>query len=147
MSIVRTDLGNTRESARRLRFEPSGDMTQTNVQKEIEELDGRIPPSAPNSRTITTAGDVTLLATDVVVFFNKNAGAVNLPTSASWAAQWIKSDFVLTLVDASGAASSNNLTVTPNGAERIDGLTSIPINTDYGVLKLKPLPAGGWAVV
>jgi hypothetical protein len=146
MTTVRTDLRNTRESAQRIRFEPSGDMTQTNVQKEIEELDGRIPASAPNSRTVTTSGDVTLLVTDVVVYFNKNAGAVNLPSSVSWAAQWVKSDFDLVLIDVSGAASSNNLTATPNGTEKIDGLSSVTINTDYGVLTLKPLPAGGWAM-
>lgn len=37
MSTVRTDLGDTRESARRERFEPSGSISSTNTQEAVEE--------------------------------------------------------------------------------------------------------------
>jgi hypothetical protein len=148
MTTVRTDLRNTRESARRIRFEPSGDMTQTNIQKEIEELDARIPQSAPNSRTVTTAGAIAIAITDVFVYFNKaDAADINLPDSVAWAAYWNKSDFDLYLADVSGAASANNLTIKPYGTQKLDGvLVSILISTDFGSYRLRPAPAGGWIV-
>lgn len=48
---VNTDLGNTRESARRLRVEPTGGISATNTQKALEGLDG---VKVPSTRLINT---------------------------------------------------------------------------------------------
>lgn len=142
--LVKTDLGVTQESARRLRFEPASGISATDVQKAIEEAKNDIPVSS--RRTVTDSGDVTLLTSDVIVFLDKDAGTINLPASAAWNTIWASSGFELEIYDVSHAASSNIQTITPNGSEKINGvLATLDIDTDDGSVKLRPDPNGtGW---
>lgn len=53
----------------------------------------------------------------------------------------------ITVVDISGAANTNNITILPFGTEKIDGLSSIKIQSAYGAWSLRPdLVNGGWVV-
>jgi len=63
--------------------------------------------------------------------------AINLPTAAS------RNGYPLTIIDSSGAANTNNITITPNGVETINGLTSLVIGVAYGGYILYPV-SGGW---
>src|SRR5438270_790072 len=56
------------------------------------------------------------LVTDALLLVNDAAPvAINLPTAAS------RAGYPLTIKDKSGAAHTNNITITPNGAETIEG--------------------------
>lgn len=67
-----------------------------------------------------------------------SAVTVNLPAAAS------RGNQPLRIIDISGNASTNNITIVPNGSEHISGLTSIVIATNWGAYKLAPLPSGGY---
>jgi hypothetical protein len=49
--------------------------------------------------------------------------------------------------DGKGDADVNHITVLFNGTEKCDGLSSVGIVTQFGVLALAPNPAGGWVVL
>lgn len=85
---------------------------------------------------VTTTPYVPVI-TDAFLQVN-DAGAVtiNLPTAAS------RSGYPLAIKDVSGAAQTNNITINPNGAETIEGLTSIKINVAYGGFNLYPVTSG-----
>lgn len=90
---------------------------------------------------VTAAGTYNVSLTDTVVLINKTVSAPNtvqLPASATrlGAPVFVK--------DLKGDASANIITVAAFGAELIDGLASMPINSDYGGLKFWPLLTGGW---
>lgn len=147
MSQLQTDFGHTRERARTIRFESETDLPETNVQEAIENLNDRIPPNVPGQRTVTDAGAVTILSTDAVVLLNKgDAAPINLPASATWLAEMGANGVPLFIKDISGNASSFNQTITPNGAETIDGLSTVVIATDFQGFNLFPKAAGGWTI-
>jgi hypothetical protein len=89
-----------------------------------------------------------IAVTDTVVQTNQ-AGAIvlTLPASASWAAAQAGRGTPLTIFDISGTASTNTVTINPNGAETISGLASLVIGTDYGGFRLEPKSGGGWVVI
>lgn len=90
---------------------------------------------------ITAAGDHTVAADENYLVFNKTSGAatgVTLPESAARAGP-------IRIKDGKGDASSNNITITPDGSETIDGLPSWVISFDMGGVLLVPRPDGlGW---
>ena len=93
-----------------------------------------------NERSHTAAGDVTIEDTDDIIYVNKSSGAatgVALPAVADRS-----SKKPLTIVDAKGDAATNNITITPDGAETIMGLSSWVINQNYGSIKLRPYEDG-----
>lgn len=143
MTTVRTNLGNTRERAGQLRFEPVGSISATNVQDAIAEVAAEALPVLTTPTVIAANGPVAV--TDVVVQGNKaGALALTLPASAAWAAQNSKYGLPLSISDISGLASVNNITITPNGAETIGGNASLTINADFGTYQLYPKSGGGW---
>lgn len=97
--------------------------------------------SAGTPQVITAAGDLTIESTHRYVVFNKTVGAatgVTLPASAD-------RDDALVIKDGKGDASTNNITITPDGSETIDGLSAWVISFDYGGVTLVPRPDGnGW---
>lgn len=101
--------------------------------------------SSPTVREVTAAGAITINATtDDIVLVNKTAGAattVDLPASATRdAGRFIK------IVDLKGDADVNNITIDPNGAETILGLSTYVINFQRGSLTIWANPNGGWYV-
>lgn len=81
-------------------------------------------------RIATTTPD-TVLATDSVISYQLAAPgpvAVALPAGVTGTVYYLK--------DGTGDASTNPITITPNGAETIDDAATATINTNYGALTL-----------
>lgn len=141
MAVVKTDLRNTRESARELRFEPTGAITQTNVQKAIEQVS--TTPVGISSTAINFAMSPYIpLSSDSVLYVDSTGGAVviNMPLAAA------RGGLALTVKDVGGAASTNNITINASGAETIDSLAAVLIASDFGGYQLNPRPAVGYTV-
>lgn len=132
MTMVKTDLGKMRESAKTERFMPSASIRATNVQDAIEAVAGQPKVVVPTHVTVTpynaTASDSYLLV-DVA-----GPVTINLPTIAS------RGGLPLTIKDGSSAAATNNITIIPNGAETIDTLAQIVITQDSGAFNIVPPP-------
>lgn len=141
MTQIATDLRNTIETARRIRFESSAANSATNVQ---DALSGTLGPF-PSPTVVTATGAISASAVDVQV----NAGApvtLTAPLSATWAATGGRYGSPLSIFDISGAASTNNITIAFSGGETVDGLATLIIASDYGGFRLKPKSGGGWIV-
>ena len=98
--------------------------------------------SATVDQNVTAAGPVTVANNSSVVRVNQTVGApftVNLPPASS------KSCPVL-IADWKGDAGTNNITITPNGAEKIQGLSGWTIAADNGSIFLRPIPGVGYAL-
>lgn len=92
------------------------------------------------SRTVTVTGAQAAALTDQVLLVNA-AGAVNISLPAS------VTRFGLgpyTIKDISGAAATNNITITAAGGDTIDGQATYTINDDYECLTVYPLVNGGY---
>lgn len=100
------------------------------------------------SRTITVAGVVVVLSTDVVLLLNKSpsgASTIDLPAAS------LRNGAPVVIKDLTGDASTNNITIVPNGTETIDGFLAAAaaangvalIDKDYGSKYLLPT-TGGW---
>ncbi len=50
----------------------------------------------------------------------------------------------LTVVDVGGFAATGNITILPFGTEKIMGLSSLVIATNFGGFNLLPVSGGGW---
>lgn len=144
MSIIRTQIG-TRDSARQLRSEPNGGVTATNVQGAIDQLDVRVADLEGDIaiREVTAAGEVAVTNADGIVLINKAVGeptVVNLAPAASF-------DHAIQIKDKKLDAATNNITITPDAGDAagIDGLATLPINTNGGGFRLIP-SADGWSI-
>lgn len=143
MTILRTDLGDTRERARELRFEPSGSITETNVQTAIEQA-ALLPEQISATAVNAAASPYTVQSTDTYLYVDSSGGAVQILLSAAS----LRSGVPLVIKDIGGAASdpAKNITITPSGAETIDGLAPLVINAAYGGYKLNPRSGVGYTV-
>lgn len=90
--------------------------------------------------TDVTAATYAPVAADAFLLVNR-AGAVtiNLPAASS------RNGLPLAIKDVSGNANTNNITINRNGADTIEGATSIVINTAWGGWHLYPV-TGGWVL-
>lgn len=136
MTTVETSLRVTRDSAKLTRFEPVGTIEATNVQDAISELATDQQPITPTSVTTTPYA----VTTETLLWVDTSAGAMEIVLPAGVARGGRK----LEIKDITGDANANNITVTPAGAETIDGLAPWVININYGSLVIDPKPAGGW---
>lgn len=88
--------------------------------------------------TTVTSTPYIPLDTDAFILVNKSSAVtIDLPTAAS------RDGYPLAIKDISGLANTNNITLTPNGAETIEGLTTLVINVSFGGYSLYPV-ASGW---
>jgi hypothetical protein len=79
-----------------------------------------------------TASSYTLTATNYYVGVNyAGATALALPAGSG-----LTTNRVFIIKDESGAANTNNITITPNGTNTIDGQASVTIAINYGSLSL-----------
>lgn len=145
MSLLKTDLRNTREGARSLRNEPSGGVSATDVQGAINELDGTISAFAGAAaiRRVTDAGDIDVTNDDGVVIVAKAVGAatqVNLDPAATF-------NHPIQVVDGKLDAAVNNITIVPDAVDvnGLDGLATLTINTNGGGFRLIPTELG-WKI-
>lgn len=105
--------------------------------------------SAPGT-TISLAptqlsGDLSIAAGDSFVMINVNtsaARAISLPSISAVAA----GRFYL-VKDGSGSARANNITITPDGSDTIDGAASAVLNSDRGALMIISDGVSNWHLV
>jgi hypothetical protein len=135
MVQVMTNL-TTRESARKTRFEPTGAITQTNVQKAIEQA--VTTPQAINSTPINSASSpYSTLLTDAVLYVDTSGGPIEIDLQPAAS----RNGLALTIKDVTGNAATNNITIKPNGAETIDGYTNgnpLLVSANFGGFRLNP---------
>jgi hypothetical protein len=154
MTQVKTDYGDTKESARRERVEQTtsigGHITATNVQTALQALDTGKQGNVGTIRLPVAAASIAITATDTEVGIDTTATAVtaNLPSASAWATQ-NPNGLELTLVDINGHAAAHNITPALNGADVFyyGGVTP-KIQVNFGLLKLRPggSPVNGWYV-
>lgn len=138
--LIKTDIGNTRENANRIRFEQTASITATNVQDAIEQV--AITPQALQP-TPVGAGDspYTPAQTDTYLAVDTSAGPVTINLAPSVSRLGVP----LPIKDITGNADSNPVTINAASGEDIDGFSSIEINAAYGGFKLDP-KADGYSV-
>lgn len=142
MTILRTDLRNTRESAKEIRFAPVGIITATDVQEAISQVSGGggggtpVNPTNVSTTPFIVTGAMTLLYVDSTAL----AITILLPPEAD------RASVPIGIKDIAGHALSNNITIIPDGSETIDGLPSVVINAPYGGFILYPRSGVGYAV-
>jgi len=91
-----------------------------------------------------TASPIVISDTDDIICCDVT-GAVScaLPAAATRAGR------PLLFKDAAGKFGAGNLTITPNGTEKIDGLSSVVLGTNYQFIRLRPFSDGvhsGWLI-
>lgn len=142
MTIIRTDLGETRERAREIRFEPTAPITATNVQKAIEQAAAQAQGvNVPTSISFANS-PYTVLATDTLLYVDTAGGSVviNLQPQAA------RLGIDLGIKDVTGHAAANPMSLVPNGAETVDLLAPYPVTGDFAGVRLNP-KTGGYAVI
>jgi hypothetical protein len=146
-TLVTNLLGATRESAKRIRVEPSALLAATNVQQALDGFASSIVITE-GIRVVTDGSPVAMLTSDFEIGIKQaipGATTVNLVPAATW--EGFNAEYDLVIKDLLGDALTNNITIVPNGAETIDGLAQWVIDMDLGAARLRPLADGtGWWV-
>lgn len=134
MSIIATNLRQTRESARQIRFEPTSPITATNVQDAIQQ-------SLPSSTSINVAmTPYTVKPNDRTLLVDTSAGPISILMPAAPS----RSGLSVEVKDIAGNADVNNITVTFAGGGTMDGLAQVVINNPFGYFKFNPIAAGNY---
>jgi hypothetical protein len=98
-----------------------------------------------NTRTAVSDAAYSVLATDRMVAYTALSAAriVNLPASTAY-----PTGTRLVVVDETGNCSPiKTLTLTPSGADVIDGASSAALNVPYGFIGLESNQAGEWTII
>ena len=98
-----------------------------------------------NTRTAVSDAAYSVLASDRLVAYTALSAArtVSLPASTAY-----PTGTRLVIVDETGNCSPiKTLTITPNGADVIDGATSAVLNVPYGFIGLESNQAGEWTII
>lgn len=151
MVQVMTNL-TTRESARRERFEPTGNVTATNVQTAIQQVDTEAAGKVAQVGVVrkpASAATITILNGDIEVGIDTRTTAVSatLPSAVAWSAT-NPNGLELVLNDYYGGAATNAITPSLFAGDSFayGGVTPV-INANFGLLRLRPDPAlPGWIV-
>lgn len=147
MSVVRTDLRDTRQRAKEIAYYPTSTLTGRNVQDAIDQVQAGVvantaKPPAIVPKTITVADSpYAVQSTDYLLLVDTSGGPVTINMQAAAA----RSNLEVEIKDL-GSASTNAISVVRSGAETIDGLATYPINTDFAAYHFKPV-TGGYRVI
>lgn len=91
-------------------------------------------------RIISAVGNITVSTTDRIIIIQASVPIITLPASIT------KLNPVTIVGGAVGIFSTFNSTLTPNGSEKIDGLTPNPVlQGDFQAITLVPI-AFGWII-
>ena len=92
-------------------------------------------------REITVS--TTATANDKVIGVDTSSAvsSIQLPGTSG-----VRSGFLLIIKDIGNSASTNNITITPAGSDKIDSASSIVINVDYASVSLVSDGSGQWHV-
>lgn len=144
MSIVRTDLRQTRQRAKEIYYGPTGGLGVFNVQDAIDKIQSEVntgsltPPAIVATQVNFAQSPYTVLPTDYLIEVDTSGGAVQIQTAAGAT----RNNLEFTVKDINGHASTNNISVLKSGTDTIDGLATYPIASDFGAFKFKPSPSG-----
>lgn len=108
----------------------------------ITSLSALIASTTQIEQHITAAGPVAVLANAGIVRVDQVVGAaitLTLPAAASKTCPVLIGDW-------KNDAGVNNITITPNGAEKIQGLSSWTIGGDGGSVFLRPIAGVGYVI-
>lgn len=140
---VRTDYGETRESARRERAERVGSLPGTNVQTDLQNLDSRVTTATAPTQRLVTSSPIVIQTTDMIINVNISSGS---PTCAVPLAS-SRSGVSLVFVDVGGNFGAHPLALT--FADSIDGQASLTLGTNRQSIRIVPANDGtttGWTV-
>lgn len=148
MSVVQTDLRNTRQRAKEIYYSSTGSPAAFNVQDAIDALQaevntGSVTPPAIVARPINSVlSPYAVQPTDYLLEVDTSGGAVvvNMMAAAD------RNNLPITIKDVTGHATVNPISVVPVGGELIDTLAAYPIASDFGGYNFKPL-TGGYTVI
>ena len=93
-------------------------------------------------QNITAGATATVLTNAETVRVNKAVGSATTLTMPPANTML----FPVLIVDWKGDAGTNNITINPTGAEKIQGLSSWTIAGDNGSVFLRPIPGVGFAI-
>lgn len=138
MPIIETNLRNTRESARQIRFEQTLTIPATDVQDAIQQVNQLINPTPIPVTPVMSP--YTPLPTDLLLLVNTSTGPVTIlmPPAAQRGLQ-------LEVKDDTGNADANNISITFSGIETLDGLSPYLIDSKFGAVTLAPQIGGYYA--
>lgn len=148
MPIIHTDLRETRESARRLRFEPTALLPDTDTQTAIEDVEAQLQaaialPQGLVERVVTFAmSPYTPLITDSALLVDTTGGIVVIQMPLSATRQNASGFVPLTVKDDVGNSGVNAIDVQRAGAELLDGRTNYPIDSPYFSVTFLPKAVG-----
>ncbi len=90
------------------------------------------------TRRTANAGSFSVNVGDGFILVTASAPVITLPLGST------KTCPVLIVGGAAGIFGTNNSVVTPTAPDTISGLATITLSTDYAILELIPLAAGGY---
>lgn len=94
--------------------------------------------------SVATAISYTMASTDTYIGVTSTAAP---RTITLLAAGTFLDGRIVDIKDESGGAAANNITITPNGADTIDGVNApVPITQNYGEFSLVKRGTGWWIV-
>jgi hypothetical protein len=100
------------------------------------------PIHAHVDQVITSGASAVVQTSAETVRVNKTVGSattLTLPPANTML-------FPVLIIDWKGDAGTNNITIVPNGTEKINGLSSWTIAGNNGSVQLKPIPGVGYAL-
>lgn len=148
MSVVKTDLRDTRQRAKEIAYYPTSTLTGRNVQDAIDQVQAAVvvnsakPPAIVPTSISFASSPYTVLATDYLILVDTSGGAVTINMMAAAA----RNNLPVEIKDSTGNAAANPISVVRNGAETIDGLTTYPMASDFVAYTFKPA-TGGYKVI
>src|ERR1700733_9760551 len=136
----------TKESARRHRFEPTGNVSATSVQTAIQQVDTEAAGKVAQVGVVrkpASGATIAIQTSDIEVGIDTRTTAVSatLPSAVSWATN-NPNGLELVINDYYGNAATNNVTPSLFGGDSFayGGITPV-INANFGLLRLRPDPS------
>lgn len=126
MTQVATNLRNTRESARQIRFEPTTPFTATNVQDAIAQENALLPPEVLAVVTVGAAAIAPGTTEVAIQRIAPSATALSLPPLADGAP--------IHIFDLSTAVVDHTITLTANGTEKIMNDSTLEVRSNAAQL-------------
>lgn len=137
MTMVSTSLRQSVDAADRLRFDAVSPFTATDVQAAIIQSIGFTKTVNPTPVNVAQS-PYTPLSTDTILLVDTSAGPVSIQMPVSSA----RGGVPLAIIDATGSADVNPISVLTSGGETINGMNPYPIDASFSGAGLSPKTGG-----